>query len=67
MTRTGNVWTGYYRNGTSWVSLGSGPGPTTPIQFNLAVFNLSGVLPFGGNPTIISVDRFRVTADQIAC
>jgi len=67
LTRTGSTWTGYYQVRNTWVSLGSGPGPTNPVQLSVWVNNNSGVIPFAGNPTTIDVDRFRATADSIVC
>jgi hypothetical protein len=67
LTRNGNTWAGYYLDGDTWVLLDSGPGPTSDIQFSPGVFNISGVIPFGGNPTTVNFDRFQVNADSIVC
>jgi hypothetical protein len=49
------------------VLLDTGPGPTGDIQFTPGVFNISGVVPFGGNPTTVNFDHFQVIADSIVC
>ena len=67
LTRTGSVWAGYYLLGDQWVQLSSGPGPTRDETINLTVFNLSGVLPFGGQAATIQFNRFQVVADGINC
>lgn len=67
LTRQGSTWAGYYLDGETWVPLGSGPGPTSDIQFSPGVGNISSVLPFGGNPTTVDFDRFQVSADSIVC
>lgn len=67
LTRTGSTWAAYYLDGDTWVLLDTGPGPTSDIQFLPGVFNISGVIPFGGNPTTVNFDRFQVNADKIVC
>lgn len=67
LTRTGSTWAGYYLRGKSWVLLDTGPGPTGDIQFTPGVFNLSGVIPFGGSPATVNFDRFEVDAASIIC
>ena len=68
LTRSGSTWKAYYLSGTTWVQIdGSGTGPTYDIEFNPSVFNLSGVLPFGGQATTVTFRKFTVVADRIVC
>jgi hypothetical protein len=67
MTRTGATWTSYYLSSNGWVVLATGTGPTTPINFSPSVFNLSNVLPFGGQATIIRFTEFDLHAEGITC
>lgn len=67
LTRDGSTWAGYYLRGDTWVLLDTGPGPTGDIGFTPGIFNLSGVIPFGGKPATVNFDRFQVKADSIVC
>lgn len=67
LTRHGSTWTAFYRSDADWVPMLSGAGPTYDIEFNPSVFNLSNVLPFGGQATTVEFTNFRVDADSIVC
>ena len=67
LTRQGETWTAFYPSGLEWVPIASGPGPTYDIEFNPSVFNLSGVLPFGGQATKVEFRDFKVVADRVVC
>ena len=67
LTRRGSKWTGYHKSSSGWVPISSGVGPTHDIQFNPTVFNISHVLPFGGQATTVEFRKFSVSADKIVC
>jgi hypothetical protein len=67
LSRRGDIFTGYYLDGLSWVPILSGVGPTSDAGLTLAVFNISGASPFGGQAASVTFDNFHVVADQIIC
>ena len=67
LSRRGDIFTGYYLNGLSWVPIVSGVGPTSDAGFTLAVFNISGASPFGAKAAAVTFDNFTATADRIIC
>jgi hypothetical protein len=68
LTRKGSTFTGYYLAGDgTWVPIGSGIGPTDDASFTLGVFNISAAATFAGLPVTVTLDNFRVIADQIVC
>jgi hypothetical protein len=68
LARTGSTWSAYFQNDLGdWVLIASGPGPTRDIHFIANVFNLSGVLPFGGQATTVEFTKFKLNADSIVC
>lgn len=67
LSRQGANWTGSYLSGSNWVALASGVGPTSDVALGPSVFNLSGVLPFGGAATTVAFDGFHAIAAQVVC
>jgi len=67
LSRRGDVFTGYYQDGRSWLPIISGVGPTDDASLTLAVSNISGASPFRGLPATVTFDNFHVFADRIVC
>jgi hypothetical protein len=67
LSRHGDIFTTYYRNGLSWVPIVSGVGPTNDASLTLGVANISAPSPFGGMAATVTFDNFHVFADQIVC
>lgn len=67
LSRQGTNWTGSYLSGSNWVVLASSVGPTSDVAVGPSVFNLSGVLPFGGAATTVAFDGFHAIAAQVVC
>ena len=67
LSRQAGNWTGYYLSGSNWVTLASGPGPTSDVALNPSVFNLSSVLPFGGTATTVAFNGFHAIAAAVVC
>jgi hypothetical protein len=67
LSRHGDIFTAYYRDGLNWVPIVSGVGPTDDASLTLGVFNISAASPFGGMAAAVSVDNFHVFADRIVC
>jgi hypothetical protein len=67
LSRRGDIFTGYYRNGPSWVPIASGVGPTDDASVSLGVSNNPGVSPFLGLPATITFDNLHVFADKFVC
>ena len=68
LTRAGSTWSASFQNELGdWVLIASGVGPKRDIQFIPSIFNLPGVLPFGGQATTVEFTKFKLVADRIAC
>jgi hypothetical protein len=67
LSRRGDIFTGYYQDGRSWVPIISGVGPTDDASLTLAVSNISGASPFLELPATVTFDNFHVFADRIVC
>lgn len=67
LSRQGATWTGSYLSGSNWVTLASSVGPTSDVALAPSVFNLSGVLPFGGAATTVAFNGFHAIAAQVVC
>jgi hypothetical protein len=67
LTRRGDIFTGYYLAGRSWIPIISGTGPTGDQSLALGVFNLSAIATFPGQPIAVAFDNFHVLADRIVC
>jgi hypothetical protein len=67
LTRVGDIFTGWYLSGRSWVPIISGVGPTDDVPLNLAVFNVSAGATFAGLPVSVAFDNFHVRADKVIC
>jgi hypothetical protein len=67
LSRQAGYWTAYYLSGGSWVTLASAPGPTSDVALNPSVFNLSGVLPYGGAATTVAFKGFHAIAAAVVC
>jgi hypothetical protein len=67
LSRQAGIWTGYFLSGSNWVAIASGVGPTIDTALTVGVFNLSGVLPFGGAPTEVVFKGFHAIAAGVVC
>jgi hypothetical protein len=67
LTRVGDLFTGWYLSGHSWVPIISGLGPTNDVPLNLGVFNISGAATFAGLPVTVAFDNFHVSATGVTC
>jgi hypothetical protein len=67
LSRRGDIFTGYFRDGLNWVPIVSGVGSTDDASIALAVSNNSGVSPFLGFPATITLDNLHVFANKIVC
>lgn len=65
LSRQAANWTSYYLSDSNWVAIASSVGPTSDVALEPSVFNLSGVLPFGGAPTTVAFDGFHAIAAEV--
>lgn len=59
ITRTGNVFSGYYWDGQSWVLIHQGPGPTATAHFAAAVWGQGNT--FAQQQVQVAFDNFQLT------
>jgi DNA-binding SARP family transcriptional activator len=67
LARTGSQFAGSFKDGTTWVTIFSGPGPTQATAIQLGVFNQTNVGAFGGQPATVSFDSFTLNAATLDC
>lgn len=67
LSRLAGNWTAYYLSGSNWVTVASGPGLTSDVAISPSVFNISGVLPFGGAATTVAFNGFHAIAAAVVC
>jgi hypothetical protein len=67
LTRVGDIFTGWYRSGSSWIPIISGVGTTDDVPLTLAVANISGAATFAGLPVTVAFDNFHVRANRVIC
>ena len=65
LARVGSTLTAYYREGTSWVPLLSGPTSAAPVSPNAHLFSNDAI--FGNVFVRVAYDDFRITADSFQC
>jgi hypothetical protein len=67
LTRVGDLFTGWYLSGHTWVPIISGVGPTDDVPISLGVANISGAATFAGLPVTVAFDNFHVAANRVVC
>jgi hypothetical protein len=67
LVRKGSEISGSYRDGSNWVTIFSGAGPTAASALGLGVFNLADVATFAGRPATVRFDSFTLNAGTLAC
>jgi hypothetical protein len=67
LTRVGDLFTGWYLSGHSWVPIISGVGPTDDVPISLGVANISFGATFAGLPVTVAFDNFHVSANHVIC
>jgi hypothetical protein len=65
LVRTGATLTAYYREGSEWVSLLSGPTSTAATFLSASLFSNDSI--FGNAFVRVAFDDFRIAADGFAC
>ena len=60
LTRFGNVWTGFYREGDQWTQIGSSSGLASDIRVDIAAW--SHDYAFTDHDVLIALDNFRINS-----